>query len=135
MQSIFRVVIAALEEHLPVDFCCIGVYEPTQSRLTVTSVGSHSAALAESLGLSEQARIEIGENGLSRCVRGELVYEPDLGEIRFPFPQRLAAEAACAPWSPHPVAGKRGVWCPDCRARDGGSGLQQKRLRVPTAGQ
>ena len=91
VQSIFRVVIAALEEHLPVDFCCIGVYEPTQSRLTVTSVGAHSAALATSLGLSEQARIEIGENGLSRCVRGELVYEPDLGEIRFPFPQRLAA--------------------------------------------
>ncbi len=30
------------------------------------------------------------KNGLSRCVRGELVYEPDIGESRFPFPKRLA---------------------------------------------
>ena len=90
-QSIFRVVIAALEEHLPVDFCCICVYEPAQRLLTVTSIGTHSAPLATKLGLSEHAQIEIGDNGLSRCTKGELVYEPDLGEIQFPFPQRLAA--------------------------------------------
>ena len=89
VQSIFRVVIAALEEHLPVDFCCIGVYEPTH--LTITSVGTRSAALANHLGVSEQARLEIGPNGLSRCMQGELVYEPDLGEIQLPFPQQLAA--------------------------------------------
>jgi signal transduction histidine kinase/CHASE3 domain sensor protein len=89
VQSIFRVVIAALEEHLPVDFCGIGVYESTQ--LTITRVGTHNAALATYLGVPEQARIEIGVNGLSRCLQGELVYEPDLGEIQLPFPQRLAA--------------------------------------------
>jgi len=91
VQSIFRVVIAALEEHLPVDFCCIGTYEPTHRQLTITSVGTRSAALASTLSLSEQARIEIDENGLSRCLRAELVYEPDLREIQFPFPQRLDA--------------------------------------------
>ncbi|HTD91181.1 MAG TPA: ATP-binding protein, partial [Burkholderiales bacterium] len=32
----------------------------------------------------------IDENGLSRCVRGELVYEQDISEVKSPFPQRLA---------------------------------------------
>jgi signal transduction histidine kinase/ActR/RegA family two-component response regulator len=42
------------------------------------------------LAMDEQSRIEIDQNGLSRCVRGELVYEPDVQEIASPFPQRLA---------------------------------------------
>ena len=42
------------------------------------------------LAMPEQARIEIDQNGLSRCVAGELVYEPDMSEIMFPFPQRLS---------------------------------------------
>jgi signal transduction histidine kinase/CHASE3 domain sensor protein/ActR/RegA family two-component response regulator len=96
VQSIFGVVIAALEEHLPVDFCCIGVYEPARHQLTITTIGAHSAALATNLGMPEQARIEIGDNGLSRCVRGELVYEPDIREIQFAFPQRLSAGGLCS---------------------------------------
>jgi signal transduction histidine kinase/ActR/RegA family two-component response regulator len=42
------------------------------------------------LAMTEQARVEIDENGLSHCVRGRLVYEPDIGQAPFPFPQRLA---------------------------------------------
>jgi signal transduction histidine kinase/CheY-like chemotaxis protein len=42
------------------------------------------------LALTEEAHISIDQNGLSRCVRGELVYEPDLSELDFPFPRRLA---------------------------------------------
>jgi PAS domain S-box-containing protein len=90
LRSIFQVVIRTLEEHLPVDFCCICLYEPAENCLIVTSVGSHSAALAMELAMSEQARIAIDENGLSQCVRGRLVYEPDITQVQFPFPQRLA---------------------------------------------
>jgi signal transduction histidine kinase/CheY-like chemotaxis protein len=43
------------------------------------------------MSMSEQARIPIDENGLSRCVRGQLVYEEDLAGIPFPFAQRLVA--------------------------------------------
>src|SRR5262249_4275375 len=43
------------------------------------------------LGMPEGAEIAIDANGLSRCVRGELVHEPDIAEGAFPFPQRLAA--------------------------------------------
>jgi GAF domain-containing protein len=40
--------------------------------------------------MPEQARIEIDQNGLSRCMRGQLVHEPDITHLQFPFPRRLA---------------------------------------------
>jgi len=58
--------------------------------LTVTSVGVRSAELAMELTMTEQARIAIDQNGLARCLRGHLVYEPDIRQVPFPFPQRLA---------------------------------------------
>ncbi|MDB6091820.1 MAG: hybrid sensor histidine kinase/response regulator, partial [Gammaproteobacteria bacterium] len=90
IQSIFQVVIRTLEEHLPVDFCCICLYDPAENCLIVTSVGLRSQALAMELALTQQARVVIDQNGLSHCVRGQLVYEPDIGQVPFPFPQRLA---------------------------------------------
>jgi PAS domain S-box-containing protein len=89
IKSIFQVVIRTLEEHLPVDFCCICLYDPAVNCLVVSSVGAHSGALATELAMTEQARLEIDENGLSHCVRGRLVYEPDIAQVPFPFPQRL----------------------------------------------
>ena len=93
IQSIFQVVVRTLEEHLPVDFCCICLHDPAENELIVTSVGLHSEALAMELAMPAQARIEIDQNGLSRCVRGELVYEPDIAQVAFPFPQRLVRGA------------------------------------------
>jgi PAS domain S-box-containing protein len=90
IQSIFHVVISTLEEQLPVDFCCICIYDALENELTVTSVGSRSQSRAMQLALTQQARVAIDENGLSRCVRGRLVYEPDISQVQFPFPQRLA---------------------------------------------
>jgi PAS domain S-box-containing protein len=91
IQSIFHVVIRTLEEQLPVDFCCICVYDALGNELTVTSVGSHSQLRAVELALTQQTRVSIDENGLSQCVRGRLVYEPDIAQLQFPFPQRLAS--------------------------------------------
>ncbi len=90
VDSIFQVVIRAVEEHLRLEFCSICLREPDDPRLTVARVGVRSFSLANELAMSEHARIDIDQNGLSRCVRGELVYEPDLRAIRFPFSQRLA---------------------------------------------
>jgi len=89
--SIFQVVVGTLEEQLPVDFACLCLYEPAANALTVVNVGTRSAVLATELALTERARVEIDENGLSQCVRGRLVYEADLGTIAFPFPRRLHA--------------------------------------------
>ena len=90
LRSIFQVVIRSLEDHMPVDFSCVCLYDPAGNELTVACVGVRSAALAMELAMTESARIAIDHNGLSRCVRGELVYEPDFASNGQPFPLRLA---------------------------------------------
>lgn len=96
LQSIFHVVMRSLEDDLPIDFGCICLYEPSTQALIVTSVGERSAALASDLGLTPQAQIPVDPNHLSRCVRGELVYEPDICEFRLPFAQQLARGGLCS---------------------------------------
>lgn len=90
LRSIFQVVIRSLEDQLPVDFCCICLYDQGQNMLDVSSVGLRSAALALEFSMTEHSRVPIDQNGLSRCVAGLLVYEPDIHDVAFPFPQRLA---------------------------------------------
>lgn len=90
LRSIFQVVIGSLEDQLPLDFCCICLYDAFNSELTVTCVGTRSVTLAMELAMTEQARIPIDQNGLSRCVTGKLVYEPDITGSSFPFSKRLA---------------------------------------------
>ncbi|MEO6079738.1 MAG: ATP-binding protein [Steroidobacteraceae bacterium] len=91
LPSIFQIVIGALEEKLPIDFGCICLYEPEKNQLFVTRVGLRSQELAIELALTEQSRFDIDENGLLRCIRGKLVYQPDVSKMQFPFPQRLAS--------------------------------------------
>lgn len=88
--SIFQVVIRRLEDDLPVDFACICSYQEAERALIVTSVGVRSYELARELALTEHARIAIDQNGLSRCVHGQLVYERDIGSTSFDFLHRLA---------------------------------------------
>jgi PAS domain S-box-containing protein len=90
LPSVFQVVIRSLEDSLPIDFGCVCLYDPATQVLTVTSVGVRSEALAMDLALTEQASIPIDENGLARCVSGELVHEPDISQSAFAFPGRLA---------------------------------------------
>jgi PAS domain S-box-containing protein len=90
LASIFQVVIRTLEDQLHIDFGCLCTYEPDANRLKVTRIGVRSEALATELALTEQAYIDIDQNGLSRCMQGRVSYEPDILEVPFPFPQRLA---------------------------------------------
>ena len=90
LKSIVLVAIRTLEERLPLDFGCLCLYEPADKRLTVSGLGLRSRELAVELALTEQSQIAVDENGLARCIRGQLVYEPDVNQVFFPFPQRLA---------------------------------------------
>ncbi|MFA6117494.1 MAG: PAS domain S-box protein [Sphingomonas sp.] len=90
--SIFQVVVRTLEDRLPADFVCICRYDRVSHNLTVAHVGAGSMPLGQELGITERAVIAIDQNGLSRCVAGELVYEPDIAEVDFPFPSRLARQ-------------------------------------------
>lgn len=91
LKSIMQVVIHTVEDQLPLDFGCMCLYDASNRSLTVIAVGIASTALAKELGMSESACIPIDENGLSRCVQGQLVYEEDIAAVPFPFPKRLAA--------------------------------------------
>ncbi len=60
-------------------------------------IGPRSARFCSALALAERERVPIDQNGLARCVGGELVYEPDTRDLKFPFPQRFA-RADCTRW-------------------------------------
>jgi PAS domain S-box-containing protein len=90
LPSIFRVLLGTLQDNLPIDFCCICLFQPPDD-LRVAEVGARSRDMAAQMELSEHARVPLDQDGLSRCVRGEFVYEPDLSTAKFPFPERLAA--------------------------------------------
>jgi signal transduction histidine kinase/ActR/RegA family two-component response regulator len=91
LPSIFQVVLASLEANLPIDFGCFLLHDPISKSLTVSTLGAGGLNFADRLGLSQQVEVPIDANGLSRCVAGELVHEPDVANVPFPFPQRLAA--------------------------------------------
>jgi PAS domain S-box-containing protein len=91
LASIFQVVIGTLADQLPIDFGCVCLYEPPDEFLTVACVAPRHTEVGEKLGLVEKSRLKIDNNGLSRCVRGELIYEPDVSQAIYPFPQRLAS--------------------------------------------
>jgi signal transduction histidine kinase/ActR/RegA family two-component response regulator len=91
LKSILNVAIAAVETQLPAAFVAVVMRDAGQEgMLSVAGVGPISAARAGAMSLSEGATVAIDNNGLSRCMRGRLVYEPHTAEIPFPFPQRLA---------------------------------------------
>ncbi|HTD90912.1 MAG TPA: ATP-binding protein, partial [Burkholderiales bacterium] len=90
LQSIFQVVVATLEDSLPVDFCCVALYDPLSNTVSVERVSAKNGETARELSLAERATIDVDDNGLGRCVEGHLVYEADISELEFPFPQRLA---------------------------------------------
>src|SRR5262249_45115595 len=73
------------------DYCSVLLYDREANLLSIAAVGAKSHELAAQLGLSNKTSVEIDQNGLSRCVRGQLVYEPDLAPSPFSFPKRLTA--------------------------------------------
>ena len=91
LDSIYQVALRSLEEDLGFDFGCICDYDPISRRLQIIHVGVRSRTLALELALTEQAHIPIDANGLSRCVLGQFLYEPDVADVILPFPQKLAA--------------------------------------------
>jgi signal transduction histidine kinase len=90
LPSIFQVVLGSLEENLPIDFGCFLLHDPAAQSLTVSAIGVAGTRFADKLGLTKLANVPVDANGLSRCVAGQLVYEPDVLKVPFPFPQRLA---------------------------------------------
>ena len=90
LRSIFQVVVARLEDELPVDFCGIYLHDAEQQRLAVACIGTRSEPTAVQLVMTHGATLPIDENCVARCMQGELVYVPDIAASPVPFLQRLA---------------------------------------------
>jgi PAS domain S-box-containing protein len=90
IHSIFQVVVRTLEEQMPLDLAGICLYDAAANSLTVNSVGLHTRVPVVEIALTERARISIDAGGLSRCVQGHLIYEPDTSSAAGSFSQSLA---------------------------------------------
>ena len=92
LPSIFQVILRNLEDELPIDFGCLCLYDARADAesLVVAAIGARSLEHALEPMMSQQLRVPVDQNGLARCVAGQLVYEPDVNTIAFPFPQRFA---------------------------------------------
>ena len=90
LRKVFEVVLRSLEDALGIDFACICIRHSDPPMLIVNCVGDRSTTLGAEVGVVENAQIPVEENGLSGCLRGELLYEPDIETVPIPFPARLA---------------------------------------------
>ena len=89
--SILQIVVRSLEDHLAVDLACVCLANTDKSVLTVSCIGARSVQTAKQIGVLEGARIDAAENGMGRCMRGAVVYEPELVRVESPFAQRMAS--------------------------------------------
>ena len=91
LNGVLRVVVRSLEDHLPLDYCCACLYDAVDRTVTVICIGPQGEGLAGELGLGEGAKVHVDGNGLSKCLRGQLVYEPDISAAPARFAQQLAS--------------------------------------------
>lgn len=91
LTSIFQVVIQNLEDHLPVDFACIGLVNDIHGKtIEINSIGHKSLKLLNGSFEEGLASVHIEENNLAKCLQGVLVYESDIQNSDLPFLSALA---------------------------------------------
>jgi transcriptional regulator with GAF, ATPase, and Fis domain len=90
LNSLFHLVVESLERELPADLVCLFLHDTVDYTLVVARVVYSNRKSDLDLGLFDRARIDIDANGLSRCAAGAFVYEPNIGQVEFPLPQKLA---------------------------------------------
>jgi len=61
---------------MPIEFGCVCLHEAQDDYLLARTIGARSIPAAASIGIAEHAHIPIDDNGISKCLRGQLVYEP-----------------------------------------------------------
>jgi PAS domain S-box-containing protein len=90
LPGLCRAALGHLEEHMPLDFSGMCHWDADEHVLVMGRMSMRSTVVAAELGLSESAHLLVDSSVLWRGVHGELVHEPDISELAFPFPQRLA---------------------------------------------
>ena len=83
LRNIFSIVTTTLQEQLPLDFACVALHDDSGTHLRVAAVGAGREAVSHSMLLNDGALVDIGRNGLWRCLSGQLVYEPNVTNSPF----------------------------------------------------
>lgn len=85
LKDIAGVACESVHRQLPATWCAYAVYDEALNEVEFQLMAGPQVEAS----LSPGTRLPVDGNGLSRCVRGELVHEKNLSEVPFPFPQRL----------------------------------------------
>ena len=89
---ILQIVVERLKEHMPLEFCAVASLEESGHGVVIDHVAPRVGQASGGMpALRPADLLPVGENGLSRAVQGELVYEPDIRSLPFDLPTRLAA--------------------------------------------
>jgi signal transduction histidine kinase/ActR/RegA family two-component response regulator/HAMP domain-containing protein len=91
VESVFQTAAGSVEEQLAVDFACVCNYDEPREVLKVSTVARGSLALAEQMEMVPPFALAIEANGLARCLKGELLYEPKVLSVPMPLARRLGA--------------------------------------------
>jgi signal transduction histidine kinase/ActR/RegA family two-component response regulator len=91
LARIFRIVLGSLEENLPIDFGFALRHDASTESLVVHAVGPASETYRSALDLPEGVSLPMQSNGLSPCMAGKLICEPDTKSIDFPLFRKLEA--------------------------------------------
>ncbi|HEY4580910.1 MAG TPA: ATP-binding protein, partial [Candidatus Acidoferrales bacterium] len=81
LESIFRIVLSRLEDHLPVDFGVAILYDAAADTLALAASGRKNPRLATEMGLPGGAGVPLEHTGLRACVQGETLYVPDTARV------------------------------------------------------
>jgi signal transduction histidine kinase/CheY-like chemotaxis protein/PAS domain-containing protein len=90
ISEILRIVVAQLEEQMPLALCAAAPFDAHSNAIHIEHLGVRSQPNAARMQLKDGDTIAADGDGLSRAVRGELVYEPDTGVLTQELPMRLA---------------------------------------------
>ena len=86
--GIIFVLLQQLEDYLPIDYGCVYQLDAQTESLRAMVLGPKSRPIAEQL--QWPLVIPLGGTPFSRCLDGEIIYEPDYRRIDLPFAQKMA---------------------------------------------
>ncbi|MFW6139109.1 MAG: ATP-binding protein, partial [Spirochaetota bacterium] len=89
LDSVFRVLLGQLEDHLPVDFGCIGLFDPSGKNIAVHTIGTKSKSSASRMGIKNESQIHLEQNDLQKCSHGHLVYKPNTRKTSAPITKKF----------------------------------------------
>ena len=93
-ESMVLIVLQQLEEHLPVDYGAAYFLEESTEMLKVMVRGPKSQLLAEQLQIPPVT--PLGHTPFQPCLRGEMVYVPDISRLDLALPQKMAKAGFCS---------------------------------------